>query len=486
MKLAKNSLYSLLGMALPLIVSLLTIPLYIEHIGSARYGALAIAWILLGYFGQADFGIGRAITQRISALEDRSAAVMATAVGSAVIGVLAFGLISAILVYISARHYFAGPFEVEDALRQEAIRSTFMLALCTPLVGLFGVLSGSLMGLERFRLVSIAQMVGGIGGQVLPLASALLFGPDLTMLILAALAARAIAIAILGIAVWRVFLRGHQLRYSRDEFRHLLGFGLWVMVSALIGPFMLFADRFVIGAVLNAVAVAAYAIPYQIASRTQTVPAAVIQALFPRFAAEQTNQSRDRCSAYTAFIGQLYAPIVIGLICIAAPLMQIWLGDNLDQRSVAVAQIILAGFWCNAIASVAYSYLQARGNPRFTALLHLAELPVYFCLLFGLGYAFGLPGVAAAFAIRCAIDGTALFWKARIVNKALLQRLAVPSALIATAIVINFDNDSWAISLISGVVLGLLSLVSLLLQMPQAIRARVTEIPLVGRYFSAP
>ena len=356
----------------------------------------------------------------------------------------------------------------------------WLLALCNPIVAINGVLAGSLMGREQFRLVALGNTFANSGLLLFPLAVAFVFSTDLFWLIAASMSARIVGGIIIGVGVWRSILHGHPVRFERHEFRRLANFGVWVMVSALVGPLMLFADRFLIGALYGAVAVAAYAIPYQIAVRTMLLPNSITSALFPRFAAEQDKAARERCAQFVAMIGLIFAPVIIGLVCLAGPLLALWLGSAFDPRSVAVAHWVLIGCWFNAIALVPFSFLQARGHPRFTAMLHLAELPIFVVLLLTLGSRYGLAGFAAAFALRCAGDWAALMVRAAMAKRAALMPLLAPAMLIASSMCAAALWDHWFALLAAATFLELLSLAAIMMQMPDALRKPLMKLPIAG------
>lgn len=477
MQLARNSFFTLLSMALPFVVGIVTVPLYVSEIGGERYGALSIAWVLLGYFGQMDFGIGRALTQRISAAGHRRSPETARLIWSAIIGSTLFGIAGGAVVYGGATYFFTGPFQIDGSTRAELIASIWALAICNPVVAIAGVTSGALLGIERFRTVSFGTLVSNTGLQVFPLIAAYTIDHNIETLIVAALVARLLGIAIFATAVWRHLLGGERFSASRAEVRGLVNFGGWLMISAIVGPLMMFADRFVIGSYFGALAVAAYTIPFQVAYRLQIVPLAIAQVLFPRFAAESASDSVRRCGEYTAFISQIFAPIIIGAICLAGPLLHLWLGRHLDPRSVAIAQILLVGIWVNAVAQIPFGYIQARGNSRFTAILHLLELPIYIGMLISLGMAFGLNGLAAAFTLRCTFDCVLLIIKARTIDARLVAALGAQSLIVIAALLMGQAVTGWINGLVAAAALSLASAAFLILQVPDGIRARLVMLP---------
>ena len=61
-----NAGWNLLGNVLPLLAGIAAVPYLVAHLGTERFGLLGLAWILIGYFGLFDFGLGRALTRMVA------------------------------------------------------------------------------------------------------------------------------------------------------------------------------------------------------------------------------------------------------------------------------------------------------------------------------------------------------------------------------------------------------------------------------------
>jgi len=61
--LARNSLFSLAGSIIPVLITVATLPFLLSTIGAERYGALALCWLILIYAAHVLTGVGTAVTQ---------------------------------------------------------------------------------------------------------------------------------------------------------------------------------------------------------------------------------------------------------------------------------------------------------------------------------------------------------------------------------------------------------------------------------------
>jgi O-antigen/teichoic acid export membrane protein len=431
----RNTVYNLLGSAVPLAVSLLTVPIYLGLIGEARYGVLAIAWLLLGYFGLFDLGLGRATAQRIAALRDAATEERAQAFWTALVLNLGLGIIGGLAIWPIGAYFFGNVFKIEDALRPEVQEAIPWLVLAVPVATLSGVLTGTLQGRERFLELNLISVSSTVLFQLLPLAIATYWGTRLEQLLPAALFARLVTLFILFHRCWRHVFRGHGFTFTPALAGQLLRFGGWVTVTSFVGPMMVILDRFIIGAISGAKAVSHYTVPFQLSERSTIISNALTTALFPRFASADIAEEKRLAHQALHLLVVVMTPLVAIGILLISPFLGWWIEPAFAEQSAPVGQVILLGFWANSFARVPYAQLQAKGRPDLVAKCHLGELFPYFILLY-LGLStIGLTGAAVAFSLRALLDFALLSAFAGTL-RASLRMLLVPSALLLGAFII--------------------------------------------------
>lgn len=447
MSLPRHTAYNLAGGLLPLALSLVTIPMYIGAIGEARYGVLAIAWLLLGYFGLFDLGLGAATAQRIAALGDDKAQERSQVFWTALAMNCGLGVLGGVLILPVAWLYFASSgAAIEPVLRPEIAQAIPWLAIALPLATVSGVLTGALQGRSKFFELNTVSVAGAVLTQVMPLAVAKAHGPQLSWLLAAVVASR---LVVLGLLFWRcrqhVFERGRR-SVSTAHVRGLLQFGGWVTVTSLVGPLMVVLDRFAIGGLLGPRAVTHYTVPFQLAERTTLLPGALSTALFPRMASLGGTEGRQLAATALRSLAVVMTPLTTVGILFFRPFLAWWLDPDFAAMAGLPGQILLLGFWFNAMAYVPYAQLQAAGRPDVVAKCHVVEVLPYLLLLYlGLHF-FGTAGAALVFGLRTLTDCLLLMHFADKLAGAL--RLLVPPALLLLAafVAVQFVSASLSLS----------------------------------------
>lgn len=452
MSLKRNSLFNLAGLVLPLGLSLLTVPAYIHLIGVDRYGVLVISWLLLGYFGMFDLGLGRATIHRIAELRDAEPAARLATFHTAVAVNVAIGVVGGLVLALGASLFFSHGLKIAPGLRGELSAAAPLLGLSLPIATLTGVLTGALQGRERFAQTNAVGILSTILFQVVPLAIAWHWGPNVSVLLLAGMATRIATLVVLWIACNREFGWNGRFQFERDQVRILLGFGGWVTVTALISPVLTIVDRFAIGSVIGAAAVTFYSVPYQVTQRIVILPTALTNALFPRLSAMRSDEEVSALSreSMLILIALMTGPVVFAIL-LTGPALALWLGQAFAARATLSAQLLLAAFWFNGLALLPFTVLQARGRPRTVAAILAAELIPYLVSLYiGLRF-FGLVGCAGAFLFRCALDYVLLSFYAD--RQALPIRCTVTAGLLfAGAVALGLFATTFSVHWVIGAV----------------------------------
>lgn len=446
--LAKNSLFNIAGFVLPLLVGLASIPLIVRGFGVERFGVLTLAWAVIGYFSLFDMGIGRALTQSMAArLASAAAPDVARLVWTSLALMLIFSLVGAAIVAVLSPWFVTSVLNMPQTLREETIAAFILLAATIPAVVLISGLVGILTALQRFGLINALRIPMGVMIYLVPLAI-LPWSQSVMHVCTGLFLVRMLFLVLHAAACFRAYPPLWTYRgFARSEVRGLAGFGGWMTVTNVVGPLMVYMDRFVIGAVLTLAAVAYYVTPYEIVTRLLVIPSAVVAVLFPVFAAAHAATSNHAANVYSigarAVLG-IMAPIVLVLVVFAKEGLRLWLGDDFAQQSTAILQWLAIGVFINSYAQVPFAFIQGIGRADITAKLHLLELPLYFALMFWLLNMLGTMGVALAWLLRTVTDAALLTGAAHRLSKdtaaasrQIAPLFAMPLVLFSTGILLD-------------------------------------------------
>jgi O-antigen/teichoic acid export membrane protein len=441
--LKRNALFNFLGSTLPILVSLVTVPLYLKHVGAARYGVLAIVWMLQGYFGYFDLGLSAATSNRIAQLSEASAAERESVLWTALVLNAGFGIVGGIALFTVGRLLLA-QFHIDGALNAEVIASLPWMACSVPVATVTGVFVGALAGRERFAALNAAQLVGTFIFQIVPLATSIVVGPYLQYVIPGAILGSLFSLLLLIGVVAVVFPLRFAGRPRKANIRPLFAYGAWITVTNLISPLLEAADRLLIGSILGPQAVAYYQVPFNLAVRLRILPGVVARTLFPRLSALQVASATELAIAAVRGLVAVMTPLIVFGIFLIHPFLVLWTGKAFAEKSVVIGQMILVGVWVNSIAYIPFNHLQAIGRPDIVARFHLIELLPFVGFLWWALHSFGLPGAAFAWSVRCAVDSILLFWSARFGPRLALHLIA-PALLVIASYTLSraFAWNSW-------------------------------------------
>lgn len=459
-KIRVNFLFNVGGTVLPLAAALVTIPIYILHIGAARYGVLSVVWILLGYFGFLDFGLSRASANALSRLGTAGPAERVPVLVTSLYLNLALGTAGGLALYFASEFLLNRFANMSGDLGRETMAAMPWIAAMLPVALVSAVGAGAMESRERFLAVNLFQTVSGVLGQVAPVVCAMLISPSLAVVIPAAFLTRLASTAGILIYVFRAERPVDLRRFDRGRVRELLGYGAWVSVTGMISPLLATFDQVLIGAVLGPAAIAHYAVPMNLATRSQVVATALSKTLFPRLSRLAPEDARLLAARATTSLVYCFGALCGPAVIMAGPFLRLWVGEDFAGYATPIAEILLVGAWTNGIAFIPYTLLQGQGRPDLTAKIHAAEVLPFFAVLWALTAGFGLAGAALAWSVRATVDAAILLKVARCWDRRLLRGL--PAALLLAGCFAVAQLAAlplaWAVPVATAAGLGMLAL----------------------------
>lgn len=481
-KVVKGAVLNLAGLGLPMVVAVFTIPYLIQLLGAEKFGLLALMWAVVSYAGIFDLGLGRALTLQVARLDAQPApqelgAVMGTAyalmVGvGVVVGACMFVLSGEIVGFVKG---------VTDL--QETTAAFQIMAVSVPFIILASGFRGVLEARQAFGRVNAVRLPLGIYTFIGPVLVCGVFGPRLDLIAAVLALGRLVAC----IVYW-YYARAHvapiehrSLAWDGRHVKSLCASGGWLSVASVVGPIMAYADRFVLGALVSANAVAFYVTPNELVTKLWILPGALTAVLFPMFSGGLSSSAASRNGTVKLFdlssaaIFIVIAPLSLTLATFSYDLLDFWVGVEFAREGQELLVIFAFAILINCMAHVPLTLLQGAGNARAVALLQVLEVPVFLLLLWGLTLKFGVVGAAWVWVARAVFDtGILLYLACEKLNVSFIKRFALLTASVLLVLGVYSVIKEWELYarlMLTGLV-GAVFVAAIILMMVRSLKLK--------------
>lgn len=414
MSIRRNTILNLIGTGAPFVLGALTIPYLIKQSGVEIFGVLTLVWVLIGYFSLFDFGLGRALTQDIARkLAEGKVNEVPKVINLGMLLVLSAGLVGGVVLAGASAIWGVQWLGVSLSLQTDVYISLLIASLGIPFTTATSGLRGILEAYQEFGKVNVLRVVLGLANFGMPALTVMFFGPELKWMVCSLVFSR-VLIFIAHIIYVREKTQFYWVspKNNTKDVSELISFGSWMTLSNIISPLMVTGDRFVVSSIVGASVVAYYTVPFEILIRFLVLPAALTAAIFPKLAALLAVNRSEGFQLFKKSVG--FVALVMAFICLIAALgshagISLWLGSNFAQHSWYLASIMALGIFFNSIAQIPHAVVQASGNAKGTALVHLFEFCLYFPALYISVNNFGLTGAVLVWVGRALIDMLLMF-----------------------------------------------------------------------------
>jgi len=412
---AQNTVYNLIGYGIPLVFALVFYPSLIKNLGAEKFGVLSISWIVLGYFSFFDFGISKGLTKIIAEkLSQKQDDVIPPLFWTSFIIMCSISFFG-IALFATFTPVLVNSFNITKNLQGEAKNVFYMLALSLPIVTTSAGFRGVLEAYQKFIIVSAIRSLLGILTIAFPYLC-LFFFDDLFLIV-------AILVCI-RLFIWLLYLYRclkvnpalKKIQFNFTLIKPVFRFSIWITVANIIGPIILYSDRFLIGTVISASSITYYVTPYDIVTKILLIPNALTSVLFPIFSySYSSNPEIAKRILYKGvkFIFLIVYPIVLILVTFAFELLKLWVGLSIATSSTKVLQYLSIGILLNCLSSIPNNFFQGIGKPKIPILINLMELPFYILFMWLFVKISGIIGASLFYMLAAFIDVVLMFWFAK-------------------------------------------------------------------------
>lgn len=343
-------------------------PIIINSLGVATFGLWMFVASIVGAWGLANFGSAAMITKYVAKCYGKNdvtglVETIRIGLGIAVVG----GCIIFFALILMAEWLVMGLFK--DMGRHDAVFDAILIAGGLQLLAQIEFsFRSALKGLDLYGLAARIELVSKTA-QVTMTAGMAYLGNNLNEIFCVLIIFGVLNSVIYGCILSKMV--GNSIWFPKFNLlsNETTVFASWSWLQILSGTIFQQFDRLLIGAVLGAVPLAAYAACLQVAQQIHSLPAALFSFLLSR--SSRVTSTRDQNRKY--ILSGIFVGLIIALpvIIFSHQILRIWMGDSFADNYDKILTMLAGAYLLMAMNVVPHFLNLAIGNAKFIAISNL-------------------------------------------------------------------------------------------------------------------
>jgi O-antigen/teichoic acid export membrane protein len=375
MSLKKKSVIHFIGGIIPVIASILSVPVIVAHLGDTQYGLFTLVTAIVGYFALIDINVTAGSVKYLAEHHARGETEQVNQVisfGGFIY--LLIGLIGGICIFIFADALVTSFFNIPTNLHEIASNTLRVAAFAFFFSQVQVYLSSIPQALQRYDLSSMLESVFGALTSISTVL-VVLFGGGLVEIVVVRLLLSIINCGLL-LNIIRKILPLAKLAYpDKDTINRLFSFSAYSYLSRIATVTYANGDKLLLGAFLDMRAVSLYSVPSLLVYRVVGLVFRFGQVIFPAASALHANNQHDELERIyftsTRYYIYLNASLCLLLSIFSRELLHYWAGSVFGAGAALVLVLIATAAFFDALTNLPTQVNDGLGKPKNTGVLAL-------------------------------------------------------------------------------------------------------------------
>jgi O-antigen/teichoic acid export membrane protein len=400
MSLKRKSIVNFIGGIVPVVASILTVPVIVAHLGDTQYGLFTLVTAIVGYFALIDINVTAGSVKYLAEHHARGETNQVNQVisfGGFIY--LLIGLIGGVCIFIFADTLVTSFFNIPTNLHEVA-SNTLRVAAFAFFFGQMQVYLSSIpQALQRYDLSSMFESVFGALTSISTVL-VVLFGGGLVEIVVVRLLLSILNCGLLLNMIRKILPSAKMAYPDKDTINRLFSFSAYSYLSRIATVTYTNGDKLLLGVFLDMRAISLYSVPFLLANRVFGLIFRLGQVIFPAASAlDANNQHIELERIYftsTRYYIYLNASLSLLLSVFSRELLHYWAGSVFGSGAALVLVLIATAAFFDSLTNLPSLVNDGLGKPKNTGVIALARAVVGLVLsYFGIRYA-GYIGAAWA------------------------------------------------------------------------------------------